>query len=29
LGYASGDAFRRAFERRFGVGPKVFQRQFR
>ena len=29
LGYASEDAFRRAFERRFGIAPKAFQRQFK
>lgn len=28
LGYSSGDAFRRAFERHFGIGPKTFQSQF-
>lgn len=28
LGYSSGDAFRRAFERYFGIGPKTFQSQF-
>jgi len=28
LGYASADAFGRAFERRFGVRPSVYERQF-
>jgi transcriptional regulator GlxA family with amidase domain len=28
LGYASADAFGRAFERRFGVRPSVYEKQF-
>jgi transcriptional regulator GlxA family with amidase domain len=28
VGYASADAFGRAFERRFGVRPSVYERQF-
>lgn len=29
VGYASSDAFRRAFERRFGVAPRIYRRSFR
>jgi transcriptional regulator GlxA family with amidase domain len=28
VGYASSDAFRRAFERRFGISPKAYLKQF-
>jgi transcriptional regulator GlxA family with amidase domain len=28
LGYGSGDTFRRAFERRFGIAPKAFRSLF-
>jgi transcriptional regulator GlxA family with amidase domain len=28
VGFKSGDAFRRAFERRFGLSPRTFRRQF-
>ncbi|HEY1709450.1 MAG TPA: GlxA family transcriptional regulator [Rhizomicrobium sp.] len=28
VGYASADAFRRAFERRFGVAPSVYRKRF-
>jgi AraC-like DNA-binding protein len=28
VGYASDDAFRRAFERRFGVSPRDYRRRF-
>jgi transcriptional regulator GlxA family with amidase domain len=28
VGYSSGDTFRRAFERRFGVGPLEYRRRF-
>jgi transcriptional regulator GlxA family with amidase domain len=28
VGYASADAFRRAFERRFGIGPLAFKQRF-
>jgi transcriptional regulator GlxA family with amidase domain len=28
VGYASGDSFRRAFERRFGVAPSLYARRF-
>lgn len=28
VGYASADAFRRAFERRFGVAPRTFRKRF-
>jgi len=28
VGYASGDVFRRAFERRFGIGPSLYRARF-